>query len=418
MKSTVRFPKRLVQGNTKVSIYRTKHRKTAAGYIYQVAWYAADGARRIKQFTDADEAIKDGKRRLEQLAAGETEAAGVSNSDLRELRKAREIAGDTPLLSALAEWKAAREHAGVHLIEAAKEWSERQGSVAMDKTFEFVYSEFVKAKKLAGRASETYTKHLDAFNVKYGSLKIAEIKEPTLQAWLDTFENPSTKNTKRKRLVTLFRWAQKKGYVSRSIKTEAELTDTAEEEGGNVETITAPTLHSLLAYMEEHHPHYVAPLALAGLCGLRRAEVQGQLWDDINLERRFLKVSAAKKGTPANRIVRLSENAIQWLSKTAQPAGEVCPGSTWAMDRIRDIGQTDDRFKLPPNCFRNGYISHLVAYSGDIARAALEAGNSTAIIRKHYLELFTAEDGAEWFGEFPQMTGKQQQQPKARKAAK
>ncbi|MDQ8193379.1 hypothetical protein QEH59_03015 [Coraliomargarita sp. SDUM461004] len=419
MKSKVRFPKRLVQGNTKITIYRTKHGKTAAGHIYQVAWYGADGARRIKQFTDEDEALKDGKRRLEQLAAGEVEAAGATNSDLRELAKARELAGEVPLLAALEEWKAAREFADVHLIEAAKEWKERQGRAAMDKTFEFVYAEFLKAKLKTGRAAATYTKHLDAFSAKYGSLKITELKEPTLQTWLDSFENPSTRNTKRKRLVTLFRWAQKKGYVSRAIKTAAEITDTAEETRGIIETITAPSLFGLLDFMKQHHPQYVAPLALAGLCGLRRSEVQGQLWDDINLERRFLRVSSAKKGTPANRIVRLSENALKWLSVSAQPAGEVCPGTTWAMDRIRDIGQTGNRFTLPPNCFRNGYISHLVALSGDMARTALEAGNSPEIIRKHYLELFTREDGKEWFGEFPDMTTKAERKETAvRKAAK
>lgn len=405
MKTSVRFPKRLVQGNSKVTIYRTKHSKTASGYIYQVAWYDASNARRLKQFTDPTEAISDGKRRLEQIAAGEIDVAGITNADLKELRKARELAGDTPLLAALAEWKAARQHADIHLIEAAKDWSERQGNASREKTFEFVYQEFLAAKLAAGKSAKTYTPHLDAFSDKFGGLKISELKEPSLQAWLNTFETHSTRNTKRKRLVTLWRWAQKKGYVSRSMKTEAEMTDTAAEEDVNIQTIAAPTLFNLLEYMKKHHPQYVAPLALAGLCGLRRSEVQSQLWDDIHLKRKLLKVSSAKKGTPAYRIVRLSEAALKWLSFGAQTSGEVCPGNTWAMDRIRDIGQTGDRFTLPSNCFRNGYISHLVALAGNIERTALEAGNSPSIIRKHYLELFTAEEGAEWFGSFPEMTG-------------
>ncbi|TVP77995.1 MAG: hypothetical protein EA353_09315 [Puniceicoccaceae bacterium] len=81
------------------------------------------------------------------------------------------------------------------------------------------------------------------------------------------------------------------------------------------------------------------------------------------------------------------------------------------MDRVRDIGTTGGRFKLPLNCFRNGYISHLVALSGDIYRTSLEAGNSPGVIRKHYLELFTAEEGAEWFGNFPEIAGQQQKIP-------
>ncbi len=405
MKSSVRFPKRLVQGNSKVTIYRTKHTKTASGFIYQVAWYDASNARRLKQFTDPAEAISDGKRRLEQIAAGEIDAAGITNADLKELRKARELAGEVPLLSALAEWKAARQHGGIHIIEAAREWRERQGSASQEKSVEFVYQEFLKAKILSGKSARTYTPHLDSFSDKFGGLKISQLKEPTMQTWLNTFENHGTRNTKRSKLVTLFRWAQKKGYVSRAMKTEAEMTDTAEGVVKNIETITAPTLLNLLEYMKKHHPQYVAPLALAGLCGMRRDEVQNQLWDDIHLKRKLLKVSSAKKGTPAYRLVRLSETALKWLTFAAQTSGEVCPGKTWAIDRIRDIGQTKDRFKLPPNCFRNGYISHLVALGGNIERTALEAGNSPKIIRKHYLELFTAEEGAEWFGSFPEMTG-------------
>jgi len=405
MKSSVIFPRRLVQGNSKVTIYRTKHAKTASGYIYQVAWYDASNTRRLKQFTDPAEAISDGKRRLEQIAAGEIDVAGITNADLKELRRARELAGDTPLLAALEEWKAAKKHADIHLIEAAQEWHERQGSASLEKTLDFVYKEFIAAKIAAGKSAKTYKPHLDSFSDKFGWLKISELKEPALQAWLNTFETHSTRNTKRKRLVTLWRWAQKKGYVSRSMTTEAEMTDTAAEVEVNIQTITAPTLVNLLEYMKKHHPKYVAPLALAGLCGLRRSEVQSQLWDDILLKRKLLKVSSAKKGTPAYRIVRLSETALKWLSYGAQTSGEVCPGTTWAMDRIRDIGQTGDRFTLPPNCFRNGYISHLVALAGNIERTALEAGNSTKIIRKHYLELFPAEEGAKWFGSFPEMTG-------------
>lgn len=407
MKSSVRFPKRLVQGNSKVTIYRTKHAKSASGYIYQVAWYDATSTRRLKQFADPAEATRDGKRRLEQIAAGEVDAAGITNSDLKELRKARELAGDIPLLAALEEWRAARQHTDVHLIEAAKEWGERQGNTSQQETLEFVYREFLKAKIQSGRSAKTYTPHLEPFSNKFGGLNISELKEPTLQSWLNTFENHGTRNTKRKKLVTLFRWAQKKGYVSRAMKTEAEMTDSAEEVTTDIETITPPTLFGLLAYMKEHHQPYVAPLALAALCGMRRSEVQNQLWDDIHLKRRFLKVSSAKKGTPAKRIIRLSEKAIQWLTVAAQPAGKVCPTTTWAMDRIRDIGQTNDRFRLPPNCFRNGYISHLVALSGDINRTSLEAGNSPNIIRKHYLELVTADDGAEWFGSFPEVATKQ-----------
>jgi hypothetical protein len=56
------------------------------------------------------------------------------------------------------------------------------------------------------------------------------------------------------------------------------------------------------------------------------------------------------------------------------------------------------------NKFRNSYISYRVAVTHDVAKVALESGNSPRVIQREYLELATEEDGKDWFAVMPQLS--------------
>ena len=67
-------------------------------------------------------------------------------------------------------------------------------------------------------------------------------------------------------------------------------------------------------------------------------------------------------------------------------------------DRIRN--------KLKPvqwknNALRHSFISYRVAQIQNVNQVALEAGNSPAIIFRHYRELVTSEQAREWFSIVP-----------------
>ena len=51
---------------------------------------------------------------------------------------------------------------------------------------------------------------------------------------------------------------------------------------------------------------------------------------------------------------------------------------------------------------RHSYISMFVAKYRSIGEAAIQAGNSESIIRRHYLDLKNKEDAEAFFGIFPQ----------------
>ena len=215
-----------------------------------------------------------------------------------------------------------------------------------------------------------------------------------LQNWLNGFDNPGTRNTHKKRIVTLFRWSRKNGYLPESATTEAEDTESAVEPPHQIGIIDGATLTACLNVIVERHKHYVPALVLATLCGLRRSEVHGQDWKDIHLDRNLLRVTVAKSGTAQNRYVPICDRAAYYLQQHRVLSGPVC--DNLAIDRIRDICITAG-IELPNNCFRHSFISYRVALTGNVEETSLEAGNSPRIIHKHYRELVTKEQAHEWF---------------------
>jgi hypothetical protein len=56
------------------------------------------------------------------------------------------------------------------------------------------------------------------------------------------------------------------------------------------------------------------------------------------------------------------------------------------------------------NALRHSFITYRLAQIKDVAATALEAGNSPTMIFRHYRELATEEEAAEWFSILPANT--------------
>jgi integrase len=398
----VRFPKTIKQGSAVVKVYRVKHRTAKAGCVYSVAYVIA-GARRLQQFTDLDAALEEARLRVGQLATGRVEAASISKPDRDELRSAQQLAGKVPLLAALKEWRHAHDLSRGHVIAAAEAWAARNGQNVRPAKVSAVVSAFLKASTKAGKQVATdHASIFQAINTDLGAYDLTAVSASQLDRWLATRENPVSRNTYRKRIVAVWRWAQRKGFLPRDTKTEAEMTERAHEPAPVVGIISAKTFEKLLRFFHQKHPEYLPALVVAGFCGLRRSEVHAQKWDDINLEQKHLRVSKAKRGTPARRLVPLCDAAVEWLMLAPDKTEALC--GNLAIDRIRHIAREarDDekvaKFPaIPDNAFRHSYISHAVATTGDIPRVSLDSGNSPKEIQRHYRELVTKAEGDAWF---------------------
>jgi integrase len=391
------FPLLVRSGSVAVKIYRVQKRGAAAGVVYAMAWVDHTRGRLLRQFADLDQAKDEARLLAEKLAKGQIDAGDFSANDRAELMAARQIVArvGVPITTALEEWIKAREIAGGAIIPAAEAWVASRRLVVDHLTVREVIERFLAAKTKAGvDVSCSYDKILPHLVTGFGAMPIADVSAQALAGWLETIRHPVTRNTARKRMVTVWRWARRIGFLPRNVQTEAELTDRARESAPVVGIISPETFSAVLGLMREKHPHYLAAAVLAGLCGLRRSEVHHQIWEDIHLDRGLLNVSHAKRGTPARRLVQLCPAAVAWLRLIEIRVGLVCPNQT--IDRLRDIAKTAGHV-LPQNCFRHSYISHRVAATGNVPETALEAGNSVSKIHRHYRELVTKEQGCAWF---------------------
>ncbi len=395
----MRFPKLVRSGSTVVKVYRTKHKSTASGYVFQVGWHVG-GVRKIQQFANEAEALEEARLRAAQLASGRIEAAAIDKPDRDELQAARAVvAGKGQVLPALREWAKAYQLTGGQIIAAAEAWKARNRAAIQRVTVDVALTRFLAEKKRAGYQTEdNHGSIFESLREAFGENQIAQVSAGMLDRYLAKIANPVTRNTHRKRIVTLWRWGQAKNYLPRDTKTEAEQTTRAREAAPVVGIISSATFASWLELVRANPPaggHDDLPaIVLSGFCGMRRSEVHGQTWEDIDLARKIVRVTKAKRGTPARRLIPLSDAAVEWLMLARDRKGDVCTGM--AVDRVRKLG-IEKELTLPDNCLRHSYITHRVAATGNVPQTALDAGNSVQIIHRHYRELVTQQEGEAWF---------------------
>ena len=409
-----KWPRSVQVGSAVVKVYRNVHKTNAGGWTYVLAWNTPTGRKREK-FSDEATALAEARTKAGQLAQGRIEGAQLTTGDRDELLAIRQLAKaqNVPAVAAMEEWASARELAGEHLLTACQSWAAKNGQSHTRVTVSEAVKEFMRAKTKAGKTvAKDHASIFESILTDLGDLLMDTVSAKQLDVWLAKRENPVSRNTYRKRIVSVWRWSQRRGYLPRDARTEAEMTDRAHEPAPVIGIINVATWRSLLAHFRENERDLLPVLVLAGFAGLRRGELHAQTWEDISLERKNLRVTSAKRGTPARRMVPLCDAAIEWLLLCKDRKGPICEGV--ALDRVRLAArQAKAKFVLPENCFRHSYISHAVAATGDIARVSLNAGNSAHEINRHYRELVTEAEGAAWFASVPGATGEIIQMGKA-----
>jgi integrase len=398
----IRFPHSIRRGSVTVKVYKVRQPRAKEGIVYTVAWHAG-GRRLTRQISDLKRALEEAALKAEQMAAGRIEAASLTGDDAVLLIEARKITRSTPILTALEEWARAIEITGGDLLGAAKAWKDAHGTKAQAVDVAKAVDVFIAAKRRAGvdvRAS--YLKSLPRLKEQLGGRAIGSISAHALEQWIhQAFKvgeakhaHPVTFNTVRKRVVSLWRWCRKQGYLPRNVQTEAEQIEFAREQPAEIGIFSLVDYAEVLELMRTEHPLHVGVAVLAGFCGLRRTEIHAQRWDDVYLDRGFLRVTKAKKNTPSKRLVQLSPAAVEWLMLCDRSGELVSP--PWGMDRIRTFAR-DAGILTPENGFRHAYISHRVAMTGNVAETSHEAGNSPEIVHRHYRELVEKGEGSQWF---------------------
>lgn len=141
--------------------------------------------------------------------------------------------------------------------------------------------------------------------------------------------------------------------------------------------------------------------ALAYFAGIRPEELK-RLSDRedelINLETRTINIPANISKTRHERNVTISENLAAWLEIAPKP---IIPAN---FDKLSK--KIRKHFALTHDEPRHSFISFHVAVNHSVGKAALEAGNSESIVKKHYLRLHTFEQGEHFWSLVPSPQGR------------
>ncbi len=402
------------RGAVSVQIYvdtPLKHREDYRRYT--LVWREADGVRKRRGYTDFEEAKRAGENLATRLANGQTDILKLSNADVAELQRAREILAPHELSVSIAAHTLAaalqRLPAGTELLEAVEFFAKRHPANSPKKTVCEVVDEFI-ADRDANGCSDHHLRDLGIRLNRFATafaMPIAAVEPSTVREYIRTLTNGKTGKPARARskentlrmLKTLFGYARKQRYIPRDLEDEITDIEPPRPEPAHIGIYTPQEIARLLVAAG---PALVPPLAIAAFAGLRLAEVSRLDWSEVHLQDRFIVVEAAKSKTAARRIVPMSDNLAAWLTPHWKATGTLNPAETDNAlgDRFERVAARL-KIKWQRNGFRHSCISYRVALVKNVAQVALECGNSPAVIFSNYRELVREEDSKAWFSVRP-----------------
>ena len=131
---------------------------------------------------------------------------------------------------------------------------------------------------------------------------------------------------------------------------------------------------------------YFAYLYFAGVRPDELKRISDRENELLNLKTRSLTIPANISKTRHERRVTVSDNLASWLAVAPSP---IVPPN---FDRLAKVVRK--QFNLSHDEARHSFISYHVAAFRSVGDAALQAGNSESIVKRHYLN--TELDPENW----------------------
>ncbi|MEA3211006.1 MAG: hypothetical protein QOE70_4063 [Chthoniobacter sp.] len=392
---TIKYPVVLEEDGKRVTIRKLlDHGSETFRLEYQFG-----GQRRMKTRADQAEAHTDAARILAML--NERAPVFAQTEDATIYRAAK-----TVLRGVAQVDEACREYAlavaalkGVSIMVAVKAYL--AGQPAKSKDTPALVAQFLKGVERSAKWDyyKSMRSRLQRFTRTFTG-PISAIKKDGIDDWLDGLAvSPRSRNNERTGLVTFFRWARGEGYLPDSIKTEPEKLK-RQKTFLSIDTFTPQQAAKLMAAVVKMRPELIAYTAIGLFAGVRPTEIVRLDFSEIRWNHGDIEVPAEKAKTGGRRLVEMKENLKAWLAPSAAKTfGPVAPRYA-----ARDLAKVARRAGLQwtPDVMRHSFISSAVAVAQQIGQVALWAGNSEAIIKKHYLKRMTKEEGAAFFAIMPE----------------
>jgi integrase len=170
---------------------------------------------------------------------------------------------------------------------------------------------------------------------------------------------------------------------------------------GGAATLTAAQAKEMMAFVEEHHASAIPFFALCLFAGIRPCLRTGEILrlrsEHIHLDAGLIRIDSEVSKVREPRNVTIQPNLAAWLRAYPLKGFPIIPSN---LQHVRE--KVVEKFNLSHDIMRHSYISMFVAKFRSIGEAALQAGNSESIIRKHYLDLKSPAEAEQFFSILPQ----------------
>lgn len=230
---------------------------------------------------------------------------------------------------------------------------------------------------------------------------VAEIVSTKLIAFLEAGKGGmKTHNNRRGLLSTFFKYCFQRGWVAENPIPKVPHFRIRRKRG-LAQTLSLAQVKALMEFAETHKGGIWVPyFALCLFAGIRPGVPNGEITklkpEAVDLDAGIIHVSAEVSKVREPRKVVIQPNLAAWLRAYPLKKFPIIPGN---FKKRRE--KFAKRLGLTHDVLRHTFISMFVAKFRSIGEAAIQAGNSEAIIRKHYLDLKTTKEAEEFFGVVP-----------------
>ena len=394
------FPLTVRAGSTALKIYRDRKR---SGDYFRLVYYLGGKRHRLNS-NSLDAAKREAMAKVAQLPRGDVDAVQLNGRDRLTYGRALDAIRPTgvALDTAATEYaQAARILAGHSLIEAASFYMRHHANGVTGRLVAEAIEDFWYAKKAGGR-SAVYLKDIRYRMGGFSKTFNMEVRQLVAQDIADYLEGlqlrPRSFNNHLSMLRTFFRFCQARGWLSKHADLLA-LIERRSATGSDIEIFTPSELRGLLAAAP---PHVATCLAIQAFAGVRTAELLRLRWHDLERRSGHIEITAKQAKTAARRLIPILPNLAAWLHVAPHNGNErLWPRSSNRYFEAQKQAASKAGICWKANALRHSFISYRLAATLDTAKVALEAGNSPAMIFRHYRELATEAEAADWFGILP-----------------
>ena len=264
------------------------------------------------------------------------------------------------------------------------------------RTVKELVDEYAQSREKANRSPFTVRdieQTLAPFVRAHGEMLATEIQTAEIERWLDAQKGGTARRIKRRNyIVSIFNYAEKRRYRVGNPGSAIEMP-TAVKSRPHV--LSVADVYALLEHTEAHEPRMIAYMALCLFAGVRPVgEMQRLDWRDIDFTNREIFISDATSKTGDERIIKMTDALVAWLSPHRQPEGHAFY-SRPAFERIRKSAGV----RWVKDCMRHSFGSYHLAQWQNAGDTAEQMGHTgLRLLFNHYRRAVRKGDAERFWG--------------------